>query len=77
MCCLRNHQKLIDFLADFPGASREKINEVMFDEIAEGVPVNRKLAKITNVLTYLRKKGLIENVGTDTDSHWNLCKRSS
>ena len=44
-------------------------------EIAGGVSENKKLAKITNVLTYLRKKGLIENVGTDTDSHWNLCKR--
>ena len=72
-----HHQKLIDFLADFPGASREKINEVMLVEFAGGVPENKKLAKITNVLTYLRKKGLIENVGTDTDSHWNLCKRSS
>ena len=71
------YQKLIDFLADFPGASREKINEVMLGEIAEGVPESKKVAKITNVLTYLRKKGLIKNVGTDTDSHWNLCKRSS
>lgn len=71
-----HHQKLIDFLANFPGASRGKINEVMMGEIAGGVSENEKLAKITNVLTYLRKKGLIANVGTDTDSHWNLCKRS-
>ena len=70
-----HHQKLIDFLANFPGASRGKINEVMMGEIAGGVSENEKLAKITNVLTYLRKKGLIENLGTDTDSHWNLCKR--
>jgi ATP-dependent DNA helicase RecG len=70
-----HHQKLIDFLANFPGASRGKINEVMMGEIAGGVSENKKLAKITNVLTYLRKKGLIENLGTDTDSHWNLCKR--
>ena len=71
-----HHQKLIDFLANFPGASRGKINEVMMGEIAGGVSENKKLAKITNILTYLRKKGLIENVGTDTDSHWNLCKRN-
>ena len=69
--------KLIDFLADVPGASREKINEVMLSEIDGGVAESKKLAKITNVLTYLRKKGLIENVGTDTDPHWNLCKRES
>lgn len=70
-----HHQKLIDFLANFPGASREKINEVMLGVIAGDSSEAKKLAKITNVLTYLRKKGLIENVGTDTDSHWNLCKR--
>ena len=47
----------------------------MLGEIAGDSPEAKKIAKITNVLTYLRKKGLIENVGTDTDSHWNLCKR--
>ena len=70
-----HHQKLIDFLANFPGASREKINEMMLGVIAGDSSEAKKIAKITNVLTYLRKKGLIENVGTDTDSHWNLCKR--
>ena len=55
----RGMGQLIDFLANFPGASREKINEVMLGVIAGDSSEAKKLAKITNVLTYLRKKGLI------------------
>jgi len=59
-----------------PGASREKINERLLPEIGNAKNELKKIAKITNVLTYLRRKGLIVNTGTDSVSHWNLCRQS-
>jgi len=70
------HRVLIDFLVKTPGASREKINERMLPEIENAENELEKVVKITNILTYLRKKGLVVNTGTDSVSHWNLGKQS-
>ena len=63
---------LIDFIRKFPGMSRDKINEFMFDEIRGDLDDQQKRTKITNLLTVLRKKGKIENRGSDTQSKWFL-----
>lgn len=72
-----HHRILIDYLAKFPGASRAEINEHMLGEIRGNSSVRVKTAKITNILTYLRRKGLIVNLGSDTESHWKLCAQSA
>lgn len=63
---------LIDFIQKFPGISRSKINEFMLEEICGDLDENQKKNKITNILTVLRKKGKIENRGTDTGPRWFL-----
>lgn len=66
----RYRQLIIDYLAKFPGMSREKINEFMMEEIRGELSHDEKLSKITNLLTYLRRKGKIENRGTSRKSAW-------
>ncbi len=50
--------------------SRKKINELMMDEIRGELNDEEKIAKITNLLTHLRRKGYIENRGTSRSSAW-------
>ena len=66
----RYRQLIIDYLEQFPGMSRKKINELMMDEIRGELNDDEKIAKITNLLTYLRRKGFIENRGTSRRSAW-------
>lgn len=63
---------LIDFLSKFNGSSRREINEFMLDEIRGDFTQEQKMAKIGNLLTGLRKKGRIRNVGSDTRPKWEL-----
>ena len=65
-------QLIIDYLGKFPGASRKKLNEFLFDEIRGELSIEEKTVKISNLLTYLRRKGKIENRGTLKDSRWFL-----
>ncbi len=66
----RYRQLIIDYLEKFPGMSRKKINELMMDEIRGELNDEEKIAKITNLLTHLRRKGYIENRGTSRCSAW-------
>ena len=63
---------IIDYLEKFPGASRKKLNEFLFDEIRGELSHEEKVVKISNLLTYLRRKGKIENRGTLKNSSWFL-----
>ena len=65
-------QLIIDYLGKFPGASRKKLNEFLFDEIRGELSIEEKIVKISNLLTYLRRKGEIENRGTLKTSRWFL-----
>lgn len=60
----------IDFLQKFPGITRKKINEFMIEEIRGGLTVKQKIAKISNLMTVLRRKGKLVNRGTDKNPHW-------
>lgn len=64
------HSLILEYIAKWPRSSRAEINEYMLEEIRGDYSNEEKLAKITNWMTYLRKKGRIVNVGTDHDSHW-------
>lgn len=63
---------LIDFLRRFNGSSRAEINEFMLDEIRGDFSKEQKISKIGNILTSLRRNGVIRNNGTDTRPQWFL-----
>ena len=68
----RYRRIFIDFLRKFPGSSRQEINEFMIPNLDAGLSDKQKVDKISNLMTGLRRKGKIENRGTDKNSHWFL-----
>jgi hypothetical protein len=44
----------------------------MIPEIRGELSIEEKIRKITNLLTYLRQKGEIKNIGTDRKPLWIL-----
>ena len=68
----RRGRHSIAYLEKFNSATREKINELLIDELPETLSNEEKIRKITTWMTTLRKLGKIENIGTDHDSHWIL-----
>ena len=60
----------IDFLRRFPGITRRKINEFMMEEIRGDLTEKQKRAKISNLMTGLRRNGKIVNKGSDKEPRW-------
>lgn len=61
---------LLEFIGKWPRVTRSEINDYIVDEIRGDFSREEKIVKITNWMTYLRKKGKIMNVGSDRDPHW-------
>ena len=72
----RYRQLIIDYLEKFSGASRKEINDFMVDEIRGQLSQEEKIAKITNLLTYMRRNGEIRNCGTTKNSSWMIIDKS-
>lgn len=65
--------KLItDYLAMKGEASRADINKLLLDKLSEALSEKQKAIKVSSLLTKLRRKGTIVNVGSDTASCWKL-----
>ena len=63
---------LIDYIGKFNGLTRKQINDYMIPEIRGKLSTEEKMRKITNLLTYLRQKVEIKNIGTDRKPLWVL-----
>ncbi|OOF51655.1 RNA-binding domain-containing protein [Rodentibacter trehalosifermentans] len=69
------YQKLIiDYLTQFEEADRSTINELLLSKLSDDLSAVQKDKKIANLLTQLRRKELIQNVGTKTKPIWKLVK---
>ena len=66
------HSLILDYLEKFKEATRDKIDELLLDEIRGSLSIEEKKVKISNILTYLRRKGYIYNSGSDAASCWKL-----
>ena len=66
------HSLILDYLEKFESASREKIDELLIDEIRGQFSREEKLKKISNILSYLRINKKIMNIGTKHDPNWVL-----
>ena len=64
--------ELIDYIGKFNGLTRKQINDNMIPEIRGELSIEEKMRKIANLLTYLRQKGEIKNIGTDRKPLWVL-----
>lgn len=59
---------LLNFIANSNGRTRQEINNYIYPKLSGDE--EKKSNKVRTVLTYLRKKGQIKNIGTDTKSIW-------
>ena len=68
----RYRAMLIDYIGKFNGLTRKQINDYMIPEIRGELSIEEKIAKISNLLTYMRRLGEITNTGSATKPLWKL-----
>ena len=63
---------IVDYLKQFKQASRQDINNLIYPKLPMSYTESDKNKRTTYLLTYLRRKGKIINIGSDTKSIWML-----
>ena len=63
---------IIDYLRKFRQADRKEINELIYPKLPLTYSEEGKYRKVQYLLTRLRKKGIIINMGSDTKPIWKL-----
>lgn len=68
--------KLIaDYLRKFGKATRKEINNLLKDKLSDALNISQKSNKIANLLTKMRRSGLIVNFASRTAPEWHLAER--
>ncbi len=65
---------LMDYLAKFKGATRKEIDNLLLPKLSEVLAKEQKTNKINNLLTKMRRNGMIINAGSDKASLWKLAE---
>lgn len=65
---------LTDYLEKFGQANREEVNKLLLNKLSDALTVEQKDDKIGNLLTKLRRKGLIRNTGSRSQPIWKLAE---
>lgn len=63
---------ILDYIKESEQASRTEINELLWDNLPDGLDDKQKVAKVANLLTKLRKKRVIKNIGSRKRPKWVL-----
>ena len=63
---------IVNYLKQFKQASRQEINNLIYPKLPMSYTESDKNKRTTYLLTYLRRKGKIINIGSDTKSIWML-----
>jgi len=66
---------LMDYLEKFGQASRAEVNKLLLDKLSDALDETQKITKIGNLLTKLRRRGVIVNKGSDHVPRWVLAER--
>lgn len=67
---------LTDYLEKFGQASRAEVNKLLLDKLSEALDETQKVTKIGNLLTKLRRRGVIVNRGSDHVPRWVLAEKN-
>lgn len=67
-------KQLTDYLEKFGQANREEVNKLLLSKLSDALTVEQKDDKIGNLLTKLRRKGLIRNTGSRGQPIWKLAE---
>lgn len=65
-------KQIIDYLTVNGEASRADINQLLLGKLSDALTDDQKYNKVSNLLGKLRRRGTIENVGSDTAPRWKL-----
>lgn len=65
-------KQIIDFLKKFEEATRNDIEDLLWDKLSDALDEKQKTDKISNLLTKLRRSGNIYNEGTKKKPKWRL-----
>lgn len=68
---------LTDYLEKFGHANRQEINKLLLPKLSDALDEQQKINKINNLLTKLRRKGIIENKGVDSAPLWCLAEKNA
>ena len=63
---------VLDYLAVTGGASRQEINDLLWDKLSEALDDSQKTHKVMNLLAKMRKNEQIHNAGTRAKPRWVL-----
>lgn len=63
---------LLDYLTVAGEASRQDVNDLLWDKLSDALDEKQKQNKVMNLLTKMRQRGQIRNVGTRAQSRWML-----
>lgn len=68
-----HYAKLVtDYLTEFVGASRQEINDLLWDKLSDALTDDQKRSKIRNLLTKMRQGDQIHNAGSQQKPRWKL-----
>ena len=63
---------VMDYLTVAGEASRQDINELLWDKLSDALGDSQKRNKVMNLLTKMRRNGQIRNAGTRSQPRWML-----
>ena len=66
---------LTDYLEQFGQATRQEVNQLLLSKLSDGLDNEQKSNKINNLLTKLRRRGIIQNRGPDKAPRWCLAEQ--
>lgn len=66
---------ITDYLTQFGNATREEIDKLLTVKLSEALDEEQKKNKIANLLTNMRRSGLIKNISSRTAPQWILAER--
>jgi len=72
---LHYEKMLLELIERFGHVKREDVDTLLFNKLPDVLTLVQKKNKIGNLLTKLRKSGLIINAGSRTASRWELIKK--
>lgn len=66
---------LVDYLDKFGHANRKELGQLLLPKLSDALTAEQKERKVGNLLTSLRRKGVIVNDGVDSAPRWRLVRR--
>jgi ATP-dependent DNA helicase RecG len=65
---------ILEVLHAHDGATRQQINEALDDHLDQALSAEQRSMKVSNLLTQMRKQGLVRNTGTRTKPEWRAAE---